>query len=228
MSTHPQDSSRPADQRDFVQRIVREVIARLANPHLPSSDPSSSAPSSRDTTSRDRASAVIVAERIVTARTISGIAGTPTQIAVPPTAVITPAARDEARRRGITIETNRGKEQQVTSGDRAAPNECDGAAIRDTDNPQRAAAVTRQLAGRGIKKINARVVLSDTPALEVHRSCTQDHQRSVMIASLADVDRFANELNPTLWVIDMARMNLTMAVNIIARIQRRTPAETKS
>jgi hypothetical protein len=43
-----------------------------------------------------------------------------------------------------------------------------------------------------------------------------------MISALADVDRFFLELDPTVWVLDMARINLISAVNIVARISHRS------
>ena len=61
-------------------------------------------------------------------------------------------------------------------------------------------------------------MLSETPGREVFEQCTQHKQRSVMITSLADVDRFSAELSPTSWVLDMTRLNLVAATNVAARI----------
>jgi cell division protein ZapA (FtsZ GTPase activity inhibitor) len=47
-----------------------------------------------------------------------------------------------------------------------------------------------------------------------------NHQRAAMINSLADVERFVAELDPTVWVLDMARINFMTAVNVVARIAK--------
>ncbi len=41
-----------------------------------------------------------------------------------------------------------------------------------------------------------------------------------MVGSIEEVQRFASELEATVWVLDMKRLNLTAAVNVAAQISR--------
>ena len=41
-----------------------------------------------------------------------------------------------------------------------------------------------------------------------------------MVGSIEDVNRFASELEATVWVLDMKRLNLTAALNVAAQISR--------
>lgn len=204
-------TSHPTSQsidRDLVARVVQEVMARLTDPN----------------TSKTDSTAAAIEGRVVSVDMIERIQGAPRQLFVSHGAIITPAARDEANRRGMAV--NRTVEispsQQPHHSARAAANRSSTVAITDPQQPERAQAIANQLAKRGISRLPAGVVFSDRPAADVHRYCAVDAQRAVMIASLADVDRFAVELNPTVWVLDMARLNLVTAVNIVARIAQRT------
>jgi hypothetical protein len=194
---------------DVVARVAREVIARLT--------------ASAGTPSADTA----VAEGIITADSIRSLPGNPDRLLVGRRAVITPAARDEASERGISIETTATTETPLFDNARRIPTQNPVAIastrldITDTHQPERADIIVRQLATRGIVDMHSQIVLSDTPAAEVYRRCTQTGRRAVMIASIADVDRFATELEPDTWILDTLRINLVTAVNIIARIAQR-------
>jgi hypothetical protein len=39
-----------------------------------------------------------------------------------------------------------------------------------------------------------------------------------MIATATDIQRFADELAPSVWVLDMKRMNIAAATNAVAQI----------
>ncbi len=199
-------TNRPIDQA-LVARVVREVIARLAASNSTKTD----------------VTAAAIDDPVVSTATIENIQGSAKQLFVRHGAVVTPAARDEAARRGITINhavkivpSQQPPRVQVAGGDpsRTFP-------ITDRGQPDRATAVANQLVKRGIDSLTVAVVLSDTPALDVHRLCAVDDERAVMIGSLAEVDRFSVELDPTAWVLDMARINFVAAVNIVARIAQR-------
>ena len=110
---------------------------------------------------------------------------------------------------------------EVGSAGSAAP--CrESLSITDHENPSRALTIANQLHRRGITELAATIVLSQTPALDVHHYCGRKNERAVMITALADVDRFRRELEPTVWVLDMERLNLVAAVNVIARISQQT------
>lgn len=177
----------------WVAAIAREVIARLRS------------------TSKTSQSAASIDDRVITAGTIEQLSGTPTQLFIAPGAIVTPAARDEARQRGIAINhtVNLPADQQPNHG---------RLEIIDSATPERARAVRTQLARRGINHGRARVVLSDTPGREVHGQCATHRERAVMVATATDVQRFADELAPTVWVLDMKRLNITAATNVVAQI----------
>jgi hypothetical protein len=185
-------NNEPID-RDVVADIARKVIARLVA--------GSDAP---DTPTVD--------DRVVSIGTLQQLPRSGKRISIRPDAIITPAAADEARDRGITISR--------TNDTPGQPHTREAAAITDPARPERATAVCRQLDRRGIGTSSARIVLSDTPASEVWQQCSAQGERAVMISAVHDVQRFADELQPTLWVLDMNRLNLVAAVNVIATITR--------
>lgn len=191
----PSDARTSSKQIDpaLIAAIAREVIARLK------------------ATSRTNQSAASIDDRVITADTIEKLSGTPTQIFLAPGAIVTPAARDEARQRGIAI--TRTVQLPADQQPKNARLE-----ITDATNPDRAEAIRKQLARRGIADCAARIVLSETPGREVYQRCTADGERTVMIATTTDVQRFADELSPTIWVLDMKRLNISAATNVVAQI----------
>ena len=85
----PSDTPANNQQIDpaLVAAIAREVIARLKS------------------TSKTNQTAASIHDRVITAGTIERLSGTPTQVFIAPGAIVTPAARDAARQRGIAIQT---------------------------------------------------------------------------------------------------------------------------
>lgn len=137
-----------------------------------------------------------------------------TTVVIRSDAVVTPAARDEAQDRGVQL--NKGDCQATKPRINTNNVKVDSVG---SESCQRAAAFKKQLGLRGIKSLGCEVMLSDQPARDVHQQ-TQNNHRAVMIHSTNDVDRFASELDPTVWVIDMGKANLITAVNIAARIAK--------
>ena len=192
----PSDVPATSNQRidpAFVAAIAREVIARLK------------------ATSKTNQTAASIHDRIVTLNIIEQLIGTPTQAFITPHAIVTPAARDEARRRGITIIPT----VDLPTNQQPSHEKLD---ITDPAKPERAEAMRTQLARRSVADGPAKIVLSDTPAREVYQQCTSGRETAVMIASISEVDRFADELAPTVWVLDMKRLNFASAVNVVTRI----------
>jgi hypothetical protein len=168
----------------LVAQLVGEVVARLQQ---------------QDSTVCDA--------RVISVETVQ--AHQTSQLTISPSAVITPAARDEARRRGIKIQR---VERPAKSVNQSTTHN-----IIDTDDLKRAETVISQLQRRGGMPSSATVVLSDTPAVEVHRQIVSG-KRATMVAAIADVPRFAAELDPQVWVLDMKRLNIPAAVNVVAKI----------
>lgn len=97
-------------QAAYVQRIVQEVIRRLAI-SATRHGAGSIAPAAADTSTtakRKRFSSstpvsVRTADKLITADTINQLPAGTGQLVVPPRAVITPLAKDDARDRGIRL-----------------------------------------------------------------------------------------------------------------------------
>jgi hypothetical protein len=177
----------------WIAEIAREVLARLQS------------------ATRTDQTAASLDDRVITAASIERLPGTPSELFIAAGAVVTPAAQDEARRRGIAI--NRSAPLPQSQQPRPAKLQ-----LSDASEPQRAEAVRNQLAVRGRPLPSARILLSDTPARDVYQHCTAGGEVAVMITSLNDVQRFAAELTPTLWVLDMKRLNIPAAANVVAKI----------
>lgn len=189
------DSSQTID-REAVANIARQVLARLA-------------------VIAQQEDATAIDDRVVSVESLRGLPGGTKQLAIHPNAVVTPAAGDEARDRGITLL----RIDHTTNPERTTTMQV-ASAIRDTEQPERSAAIQQQLDRRGVDLGTHQIILSDTPAREVWQQCTSQAERAVMVSALDDVNRFAEQLDPTVWVLDMKRLNLIAAVNVIAAITR--------
>ena len=195
----------PAADRESIDRLVREVMRRLGEMNT------------RATIGSTTTESTPCIDKIVTAASIEKIPSTQKQLSVRADSIVTPAARDEAQRRGIAIVRSTPTEStKSNSTTNQHPNQRGG--ISDAMQPERAASVTAQLLRRGIANVTTRIVLSETPGRDVYQQCAEHNQRGVMVTSMADVDRFAAELSPTCWVLDMKRLNISAATNVAARI----------
>ncbi|TWU17677.1 hypothetical protein Pla52o_48920 [Novipirellula galeiformis] len=129
--------------------------------------------------------------------------------------IVTPAARDEAKQRGIAI-------IRVTPTPPSAPASLRKleslGTVTDSENPARATAVCEQLARRGIRGSSSiSVILSETPAKDVYRICSGG-RRAAAVSSIATIERIEKELSPQVWVLDMHALNFIAAVNVAARL----------
>lgn len=181
----------------LIAAVARKVITRL---RAAQADASTS-------TNNSANSEIATPERLITIETLRKFQDD-SRIAVTPGTVVTPAAKDEARRRGIAIKrlNQSGTTEQTSSNTQVD---------QTPDN-----ALTQQLVRRGVTMPTC-VELSwtETPAKDVFEYCRQG-KRAAMVTSLADVDRFASELSPKCWVLDKQKLNLIAAVNVAARIAK--------
>ena len=184
-----------------ISEIVRQVLARL-----------DSRTETAQTTPRQATSAALT-EKIITSRTIQQLGQKTAQIFISPTAIVTPAARDDARSRKIEIQ----RTVQLPDGQQPEQQKID---IIDYAQPERAEAVGKQLALRGITTGTGKIVLTETPAKEVHFQCARNNEVAVMIGSYSDIRRFSDEITPTVWVLDMQRLTFSAVVNAVAQISR--------
>ena len=177
-----------------VDEIVRLVLARLTSMTNATTPP---------TDIQEPTDAAELDQRVISADLIHDLRPAARRIWISSTAVVTPAAIDEARARGIQLERKQNEAKQELT-------------ITDSQQPQRAASVARQISRRGVSG-DARIVLSDTPSIDVYHSC-RDGRVAVMVAGPEDVARFEQEISPATWVLDMKRLSLIGAVNAAVRI----------
>jgi hypothetical protein len=205
-------SDAPPIDAETLAAVAREVIARLGH--------SATAKQASGPDSKTDRIAASIEDRVISSKTITALGGGIAELFVDAAAVITPSARDEARARGITI--NRGEPIASTTSHNATSQTAasQSPTVIDRATPDRAAAVVRQLAGRGIRCCSARIVLSDTPAKELYDQYVREGEVAAMVGSIAEVQRFARELDITTWVLDMKRLNLIAAVNVASQIAR--------
>lgn len=191
----------------FIAAVARKVVARLREGHV-EGHVETSAPTVTAT----------VAERLVTIETLRQYEDG-SEVTVAHAAVVTPAAKDEARQRSIVIKRQSVADAIVASAsnqttDNTIDQQESVGAIDD--------AVGRQLARRGVTfPAHVELIWTQTPAKDVFTRCQQG-KTAAMVTSVADVDRFATELSPTCWVLDKHKLNLIAAVNIAARITQRS------
>ena len=193
---HTLNTQHVSIDKAFIARIASEVVRRLRTNDRHSKQPTSD-------------------QQVISVATIQQSAESgQTKLIVKSKAVITPAAQDEAKKLGVMIEI-------------AAPSTntrhslTNNLSIRDSQDTSRAQNVIDQLERRGISG-NASIILSNRPAADVCRICIEDKEQAVCIGSVADVQRFATELNSPTWVLDMNQLNLIAAVNVVQRILART------
>ncbi len=183
----------------FVARIVREVIARLKAGRVA-------------TANHTRVDAKIIDAETIRRYAIGA------ELIVDAKAIVTPAAKDEAKLRKIIV--HRGSLDAKSGGWVAPPNHPieQPKKVHDAIH-ERAQAIEAQLVRRGIAWDRTVILISETPAREVANQFSSG-KRSAMITSIDDVGRFGNEMDPQVWVLDMKRMNLMTVVNVIAAITR--------
>ncbi|GAA5504786.1 hypothetical protein [Novipirellula caenicola] len=183
----------------WIAKIVREVIERVRQNQMETGGQTACPISG-----------------VISAATVTEAAGNgKTELRIATKAVVTPAARDEAKRLGITITRGANNETAQTEKTKQPPS---AMAVTDQQNPERAEAISQQLSRRGIQaSASVRIVLSDSPSKDVYEICSTG-RRAAVVGSIAAVDRIEKELAPQTWVLDMNTLNFVAAVNVAARI----------
>ena len=172
---------------EMISGIAREVIRRLRESEHPA--------------------APVATEKLITIETLNRYADATEMIAAD-RAVVTPAAREEAARRGIKIVSKQFRSKIEPDVD------------QQSSSDALVSQLVSQLARRGVAlPTGVEVVWTEQPAAEVYRRCSNGG-RAAMVACLSDVERFARELSPSVWVLDGQKLNLVAAVNVAARIAK--------
>lgn len=87
----------PDVDTQLIERIVREVVSRLRNANA------HPAQNGNSTETEDQAGTLSLAEKVISLETLSGKLDNVSQLSLQPKAVVTPAAHDELRDKGIEI-----------------------------------------------------------------------------------------------------------------------------
>ncbi|QDS92803.1 hypothetical protein FF011L_15520 [Roseimaritima multifibrata] len=210
-----------------IQAVVREVIARLQNP---SAGTSAAAPAAK----ASNHSVISIAETLVTCDSFRSLPAGVQEIVVRPGTVVTPAAFDLLKERGLRLT------RAETSPDAAIAIDSvidpTGRLFSDADDSLRADSVQKQLAASGLKVANIglpvlfqhldkhplqrAVVLAELPAKVVYQACQHRRICAAAVRSLAELQRIERGLQPNLWVIDMNQVTLPLAVFLAGRCLR--------
>lgn len=154
---------------------------------------------------------------------VKAIGGSVKQLQLSSRTVITPAARDELRHRGIVVVKSvsaaamASKSAKPQAGTRAIKLQRDGNVADHLFE-----ALQKQLRVRGIRlcsESSVEVILSSRPATTAHQRTGKD-RCVVAINRIDDVRRFMAELSPNTFVLDIAHMHLVALANAIAVIAK--------
>ncbi len=184
----------------YIAEIVRRVLARVRSGEA-------------------MVSAQVPITKLVTTETVLAAAASQQPIVVSAKSVVTPSAREEAKRLGIRIEIG---SPRTTTSVKATAHASLG--MIDTTATSWAESVIAGLSRRGIAAIAGyaakQIVLTDEPAKQTYQYSSTGNHRAAMLCELGQVARFQRELSPSVWVIDKTRMNLPTIVNAVAAIAR--------
>ncbi|WP_164103167.1 hypothetical protein [Candidatus Laterigemmans baculatus] len=250
----PQSSLAGAELEAAIGRLVREALREQLGPnhsasHIAShiaSHPPADRPS-------DSSAAARMAESVISLRTLEGLGEEVKRLELAPRAVVTPAAADQLRHRGIEVVRGAAvcsqsaasqplQYQSVSAGAAATTTLC---WIADANHAERTAAYVRQLASRGLSVASVAslprsaaevppgigVVISDLPALQVDHFARQLSIPSAAVTGIADVGRIAAAFVPRIWVLDAERLSFSGRVAVAAecvRLAQTTKAEGAS
>lgn len=166
----------------------------------------------------------LLGEKVVTAATVAQLDTRTRQVRLLPNAILTPSAKDELRGRGIVV--HRAPASVVNRDATPPPIPARLVVSEDTASSKpMASVVVSQLLRRGITAtLDSNVSptgvtchLSDKPAAGLMRFIGAGHA-TVLISRLEDVERFADEAQPRIFMIDLGHMNLASVVNAAVRV----------
>ncbi len=161
--------------------------------------------------------------RVIALEDLKSVPSTVNTLQVGVHAVVTPAARDELRQRGIklsrseTASTGNAAKQNVQAGSRAIHLQRDGD-VSDAFY----AAVKKQVTSRGVRlcsKASLSVILSSRPATTAHHE-SGPGRCVVSINRVDDVSRFMAELSPNVFVLDVKHLHLVAISGAITTIAK--------
>ena len=214
MSSH---SSQNADSwEETIELLVRKVLAQL-DPEASSRD------SDRETTTETPVN--FIPGSVISVSSLDRLNDAVKQITVSTSAIVTPAARDELRARGV--EWSRVNAASERSQGRSANGEPMAVLVGDDSDGKLASALVEQLQRRGVEAAMASaktihhldlhqtaLLLSDLPARDVEHLCRRHDLSAVSVEAIATAERIAGSMQPRVWVLDRVQMNLTTLVRV--------------
>lgn len=217
-----------ASTQQLIDRVVREVLARLTRERSERSADNRPGVGLTGKPEESDGHCFSFAERVISVDSLAEVPADAARVLVENSTVITPAARDLARQRGIVW---------VRQGETPLQAR-DVLLIADTDSSARAAGLSHQLASRGLtatptdadallKQVQdgraSGIALSDLPAGFVCMACRNESIRAATISELNELNPIASQMQPNLWVIDMRRVTLSKAIVLAERCIRLFP-----
>lgn len=226
----PREAPLDAHSRAQIEAIVRAVLARLRDA-APGADDCAQAPShgtggsGRQDRGGPASEPVHLGGPVISVATIEALPPDIGKASVSATAVVTPAARDAARGRGL----------QLTI---AAPPATSSAAaprllLADADCPLRLTAAVKQLQRRGVAVVPVAVpelvaqlraggstglLLTDLPAPHVCDACRHESIRAAAVGSPDEAQAIAAAMDVNLWVVDMKRLPLARMLMLLQQL----------
>lgn len=213
--SHPAEIPSNIDIASIVSRVLRELEAM--------------------NTKSEVDDGITIDQRLITLEDLKNVPASAKRIVVPTAAVVTPSAKDELKRRGITMLRSKANPPIAAS---TKPSK----AVRDRSPFRRVhllhdetidsgvfAAVSKQVTARGIRlcdQATVTVTLSTRPATVVYRSIAA-HTSAVSINRIDDILRFKHELRPTVYILDALHLPLIAMVNAVVQIARRHETSTQ-
>ncbi len=232
--------SRPESTIDpqLIERLTVAVIQRLrADRTEKDNDPRRLLVADTQTTITE---AVTLNQRVIAVADIERLEAESKLLLAAPGAVVTPAALDEIRRRGLRMQrTEQGDLAGLPSSQPYAAATQAVVCIADSDQPLRATAWQRQLSLRGLQtdiiameEIQRRlqadagqqaIIFSHLPAVLVCRFCRCAEIRAASVTSVSEVSRIQGAMQPNLWVLDTERLSFTNAIATALQCARLRP-----
>ncbi|WDQ15622.1 hypothetical protein [Rhodopirellula sp. P2] len=193
-----------------IASIVEQVLRRLREQTGTSVSTSKAATSGQP--------AHVLSDKVISVDVIRGIPSGVTQVQLSG-GIVTPAARDEMRARGITLA---GTKPTATASKKLAVNHGKRFVQLHTDSSSESIrdALTRQLSLRGVDhcpQAARSVVVTERPAATL-LGRIQSGSRAVLITRLEDIARFGSEIDADTFVLDGQRFNLVALVNAASTI----------
>ncbi|MEM9827979.1 MAG: hypothetical protein AAF958_15415 [Planctomycetota bacterium] len=234
MANSATTSGRQPIDEAFVRHVTATVLARLrqaaADSSASNSDVNRSAASSSPVGSLPVMDSNVLAMKVISASTIASLPANQV-VKVSATAVVTPAAKDEAKRRGMTLhavdaatngvaaDSNRVVTKDSVATEITGQKLTSRVMIEDQTGKHFDIAVIKQLQMRGVVTRKTKWLLTHRP-FAVCAQCWRSGTVAAVAESLLSLDEMIRDLRPSVWIVDPARLGLPTIVSMIQRVEQ--------